>query len=254
MTLAPFVLIVAVTMPSPTASPLKEIYHATSTPFCTVYRENVFRAVQGLMINDAVIAKGGELLAAMGRDPYAHGMAQYRLGQIVYETASNLTKVYQLLDDADRFRKGSTADEDRDLLLMKARLQAVADAQERSLNVLSGTYETGMLTDLMFKSNELNASLAGGNPDVAADKTPNDDTKTEKTVASDAPLLRSGVPQPGQPSGPAAQSTPSPAQWSLSQNEPAAQTGNEFATDLWLTGQVEKLVAPAVLPSVNRCK
>ena len=81
---------------SPSPSPLKEIYHAESSPFCTVFRENVFRAVQGLMINDAVIAQGEELMARMGSDPYGRGVAQYQLGQIAYQTASNLTKVYQI--------------------------------------------------------------------------------------------------------------------------------------------------------------
>lgn len=216
--------------PSPTASPLKEIIRVRSTPFCTVFRENVFRALQGLMLNDTVIAQGNDLLARMGGDPYGREMGQYQLGQTVYQAASNLTKVYQLLDDPNRFPQSSTAEGDRDLLLMKARLEAVADAQERSLNVLSGTYETSMLNDLRFRGTEFNDALGNGSPDEAVDKPPNDDTKSEKILALDTPMLGSGVPQPGQEGSP----------------QPLAGTRR-------LTGRAENLVASALLPGVNRC-
>lgn len=204
--------------PQPSATPLKEIYHAKASPFCTVFRQNVFRAVQGLMINDAVIAQGGNLIAKMTIEG-GHDLAQYQLGQKVHEAASNLTKVYRLLEDPNDFPRDAGAGADRDLLLVKARLEAVADAQERSLNILSGTYETGMFNDLSLKGSDANEAISNGSPDEAVDKRATGSSKTSLGVATPPPQFASG-----------------------------------FAATRWLTGQAENAVAPAVLPGIDRCK
>jgi hypothetical protein len=241
VTLTLFALIVAATVPSPTASPLKEIYHAKSTPFCTVFRENVFYAVQGLRINDAVFVEGKRILDSLARDAVSDPgggamnsgkpkrgatfgnsaqLDRYRSGQAAHAVADNLTKIYQLLSDTDRFPADPQTDAERDLALMKKRLLAVADAQERSLNILEGTYESDSLDDLLSRNSGLEETLgipAGG-----------------VTPAPVIPAVAKGG--------------------SLYDTTPVGQIAAGLTVSRALTGSLEDLVAPAIEPGISRCK
>jgi hypothetical protein len=235
--------------PSPSPSPLTEIHHETSTPFCTVFRENVFHAVQGLTINDGVIDRGGAALNRLAHDPYGHSMAEYQLGQTVYQAAHNLTKIYQLLNDSARFPQSSTAEGDRDLLLMKQRLQAVADAQERSLNILSGTYESDALNELFNEKSPVADTLS-------LDAAHEGDAAKEETPELGTPLLKSGIPQPGQTSGPVITPTAPPGAetgYAISHDATMARMDSGLRYTERLTDDAESLVASAVLPGINRC-
>lgn len=222
-------------VPAPAPSPLTEIHRETSTPFCRVFRDNVFHAVQGLMVNDAVIAAGKSQLARMQGEEGAHDIAQYQLGQTVYEVAANLRHIQDLLNP-DRFPHGSDAAADRDLLLMRARLQAVADAQERALNVLSVSYESSAQNDFMGKGDGMSGALGQASvPDKSGDE----------------PLFKTGVPAPGQvltPKGPVTIASQSGA---LEQANLGSNGGLNAVREL--TAQAEEQVAPAVVPAVNRC-
>jgi hypothetical protein len=89
-------------------------------------------------------------------------MDQYQLGQVVNQAARNLERVHALLNDPDLFPTTRQNDANRDLLAVKAALQAVADSQERSLNMLSGTYETAALDALLSLGNGAAEALKTG--------------------------------------------------------------------------------------------
>jgi hypothetical protein len=232
--------------PSPSASPLKEIIRVHSTAFCTVFRENVFHAVQGLRVNDAVLVEGNRFLDAEARDAVLdpasskHGagfgsagqLDKFRSGQAAHAVAENLTKVFQLLSDPDRFPANPQSDAERDLATMKKRLLAVAEAQQQSLNILEGAYESSSLDDLVSRGTGAGAALA---------------LPTPNTVELGDPLLHAGGPTP-LPVTPAVSKT-----GSLYATKPIGEIATGLAISRHLTGSLEDLVAPAVAPGVNRC-
>jgi hypothetical protein len=253
--------------PSPSATPPKEIIRVRSTPFCQVFRQNIFRAVEGLRINDAVIDHGRSVLSKWAYDSVVDqkrnsrigggsvgggsiDMDGYKLGQIAFEAAQNLVRVYGLLNDPVLFPKDPQTDADRDLAVMKARLEAVADAQERSLNIINGTYETAALNDLLGRGDNSNGAL--GAASIA-----------DKTIELGDPILSPG-PQTSSPPLPTAQgrslgsldsAVPAPSFSSApGSGSGAGQMYTAIDVSQRLTGRVEDRVDDAVTPGINRCR
>lgn len=234
-------------VPNGSPAPPKEIHRETSTAFCSVFRENVFRSVQGLMFDDGLLSDGDGELQAIARDSVIDGgsskhgvgpgpsaqMDRYKLGQTVHQIAQNLTHIYDLLGDSTQFPKTPKSDEQRDLGLMRARLVAVADQQVRSLNAMSGYYATAEMGDLMSRANAIDAAM--GN------------------LRDDGDRQHLGQP---------VQATPAPAEevsmesktGSLMTATDAGKVETALSQSRALTGSLEDKVAPAVLPGVTRCK
>lgn len=237
--------------PSPAPPPLKTIIRIRSTPFCTVFRENVFHAVQGLRINDLVIDQGRSVLAKWAYDSVADNgrfggasrkMDQYQLGQVVNQAAHNLERVYALLNDPDRFPTAPQNDADRDLLALKATLRAVADSQQRSLDILSGTYETTALYTL----------LSLGNGDAEAFKTGS--TPDTSLELGDPVFTSPGViPPPSASNARGSVPTASSTHGSLFASTPIGKVQTAVVITQRITGGVEDRVAAAVAPGVERC-
>jgi hypothetical protein len=61
--------------PSPSPTPPRTIIRIKSTPFCQVFRDNTFHAVEGLRINDQVIGQGRIVFAKWA---YARALAAAR--------------------------------------------------------------------------------------------------------------------------------------------------------------------------------
>jgi hypothetical protein len=172
--------------PAPAQSPsvLKEIGHVRSSALCTALRRDLFPAVEGLRINDALIDRGQAILirgakdaaayaadASLtngdGGDPFAQEaganagsasatgggsaaseMDGFQLGIVTQNLAKNLDKVERFLDDPRTFPGTPTSDDQRALALAKSRLEDVVTRQRASLNILSGTAETNAANDL----------------------------------------------------------------------------------------------------------
>ena len=232
-----------VTAPSPTSSPPPTIIRLKTSPFCQVLRENVFQAVQGLRINDAVIEQGEVVLAKWARDSVVDQphrgiggasiqLDQVRLGYVVTQAARNLQKVHGLLNDPNAFKKDSRTQEDRDLATMNARLQDVATAQERSLNLLSGLYETAALNQLLSKGPTLPPGVSGS---------------TDESIELGDPIFKlPGFIYPPNFS--------SQAGASLFAGTPAGRFVTAVAINQHITGDIETNVADAVMPDINRCR
>ncbi len=228
--------------PNPASSPLKTIIRIKTTPFCDVFRENVFHAVQGLQINDDVIDEGQSVLAKWTYDSEADGgklngasvkMDRYHLGQVAYQAGTNLRRIYALLNDPDRFPATPQNDADRELLKMKATLKAVADAQERSWNILSGTYETAALYSLLSLGNNTAGALQQG-------------SITDKDLELGDPVFTA----PGYITPPTTASSPHA---SLFASTPVGRIHTGVIISQRITGVVEDQVADAVKPGVERC-
>ncbi len=240
-TLALLLAQVPVAQPNPSPTP-KTIIRLKSTPFCTVFRENLFHAVQGLRINDLVIDQGQSVLAKWAYDSVvdkskfggaSRKMDQYQLGQVVGQAAHNLQKVYALLNDPDRFPTTPQTDADRDLLAMKATLQAVADSQERSINILSGTYETAALYAL----------LSLQDPTITA----------QQTQSSPAQPKELGDPVFTSPGSIPPPTTAQSARGSLFSATPIGQIHAAVVIAQKITGGVEDSVVDVIAPGVERC-
>jgi hypothetical protein len=240
-----FLLVLAqITQPAPSVTPPapKTIIRIKSTPFCTVFRENVFHAVEGLRVNDVVIDQGQLLLSKWAYDSIADTgkfqgpslkMDQYQLGEVVHQAAHNVQRVYALLNDPQRFPQTPQDDAARDLIKMKAVLQAVADAQERSINILSGTYETAALLALLsFGNNTVGALQQGSSPD-------------QNLQVGDQVFN-----PPGYLSPPA---SAAPAQTSLFASTPIGRIRSAVVISQRITGGVENNVADAVISGIKRC-
>jgi hypothetical protein len=151
---------------------------------CTTLKRNLFPALDGLRINDAMIGQGQAVMARTASDAAAYAanaaktdssegdpfqqlagadegsasatgggsaaseMDAYQLGVLVHNLAKNLVKVETLLGDPHAFPGTPKSDDERALALAESRLEAVVEWQRASLNILSGTAETNDANDL----------------------------------------------------------------------------------------------------------
>jgi hypothetical protein len=240
-------LVVAVTVaqavaPAPASTPPPTIIRIKSTPFCQVFRDNILHAVEGLRFNDRVISEGKSTLSKWAYDSVLENssvddagvqMDRYQLGLLVYQAAHNLQRIYGLLNDPDRFPENPQTDADRDLTEMKASLEDIAEAQERRLDLLSGTYETGALNDLLSRGNDTAGALQQSTAD--------------KKIGLGDPVFTS----PGYSPPPIAASQPDASLIGATQ---AGRIATVIGNDQRDTGSIEDLVTGAVVPGVDRCR
>jgi hypothetical protein len=137
-----------VPQPSPTATPLRTIYHETISPFCTQLRNNIGGSVIGLLHNDEWVESAKETLAQMSRDWVFGGarvaMDRVKLDRVIGGLVRNLT----IIDDLLR-KTAPSADPTGRLSTMHAQLTEVADQQLEVLNILG----------IVLDSTEINAQL-----------------------------------------------------------------------------------------------
>jgi hypothetical protein len=149
----------------PASSPLKQIAHTRSSPFCTAMRENVGVAIAGVLIDDQVIEQSKPALLMFGREfVMNHARSNWaefdriRLENIAGFLAKNLAIIDKVLSDP-RFASNPQTADDTALADMKVRLQAVADEQKEALNLVSGVAETYSLGELNSRPSQLNGAM-----------------------------------------------------------------------------------------------
>lgn len=169
--------------PPPPSPPLKEIGHVHASIVCSALRHNLFPAVEGLRVNDALIGRGQTLLVktaqdaaansvnaaqtdTSGGDPFqqlaganggsasetggasaASAMDAFQLGTLSHSLATNLEKVEAFLDDP-HIPGTPTNDDERALALAKSRIEAVVARQREELNIISEVTEMNAANDL----------------------------------------------------------------------------------------------------------
>jgi hypothetical protein len=159
--------------------PLKIITDVKASRMCDTLKNNVFQAIQGLQANDNLVATGGMMMVKMRHDDIADPgvgggqgsvggaawgqgitsenggagaaskMDDVQLGSITHSLAVNLGHLESLLADAQRFPADPKTDGEKDLALLKSRLEAVIAKQKVALDILSQTYDSNELADLL---------------------------------------------------------------------------------------------------------
>lgn len=228
--------------PVPTTSPPPTIIQIKSTPFCQVFRDNILSAVNGLRYNDRVIDESKSTLAkwaydSVQEDPRVDGagleMDHYQLGQLVFQVAHNLQHIYALLNDPNRMPANPRSDADRDLTEMRASLEYIAEAQARWLNLLSGTYETAELNDLLSRGND------------SANAVQQENLQPKKLDLGDSVFKNPGYQTP-----PISAAQPDASLVGATQPGRLATVITDDKRD---TGNIQDLVTGAVMPGIKRC-
>ncbi len=164
--------------PNPPQPALKTIQRVRATPVCSTLRENLGVAVAGLLTNDRLARQGQVLMANLGFDVpeepqnfslmggagTAATMDTVRMSYLVSALVKNLGQIDALLQDTTRFPAQARNESERQLLLARAGLQAVADRQRAELNLLSGTSISNASNDLASRRNPLGGSGPSGTP------------------------------------------------------------------------------------------
>jgi hypothetical protein len=133
--------------PAPSTTTLPEIGHVRSNVLCTTLRQNIAPTIAGLMKNDEIIGAGHRAFKKMGSDAAGTSSAAIDLDKLYLEQVEtrlvhNLKVVDKLLGDQQRFPSVPKSDDERDVITMRSQLLAVADAQRKSLDLVSGTIAT----------------------------------------------------------------------------------------------------------------
>lgn len=118
-----------------------------------------------MVVQDRMLTHGNVLLDDMATMQAEGGgawvdMDNHRLGRIVLMLAKNNIEIHQLLDKLDATQLKSAEDE-RAVADLRARLFTVADRQAEALNVLSGESESLAADELQGFTNPMAAALAG---------------------------------------------------------------------------------------------
>jgi len=117
-------LVAAVTSASP--SPLPIIITTKSSPICQTLREKIAPAISRVVYEDRVMSRQRPL-----------GTKNF----VISALAINWIELDKLLNP-DTFFHSENAAENQRMESLRERLQKVADAENNSLNVLSGSYDT----------------------------------------------------------------------------------------------------------------
>jgi hypothetical protein len=159
-------LIFAITAtPVPSATPLKTILHVRTSPFCTIFNDTIRHSVEGILTNDALLARGSVLLRETGHDLSvgfdAHTQLDMNRMEIVQDQILHnldlIDKLLNSLPEAD----SSTID-GRLTEQMKVQLQAAARQQNLELNSISGTIGQIQLDELQNADVSFGGALSSG--------------------------------------------------------------------------------------------
>jgi len=152
---------------TPTPAPvLPEIGRVRSNALCTTLRQNIAPTIAGLMKNDEIIGAGHRAFAKMSHDGAGTSSAAMDIDRLYLEQVEtrlvhNLGVVDRLLGDQKRFPNAPGTDDERDALVMRSQLQAVADSQRKALDLVSGTLETESLGQMQHEMNGQMSSATG---------------------------------------------------------------------------------------------
>ncbi len=269
---------VAQVAPSPTASPLKTITTVKSGPLCTTLTTTVLHTVQGLQINDAIIESSKGALVDMGKAWMPNSLAGEKFDQLqaqwgnapadthnvddpglilgaqhIYKIAQSIVHNLQIIDnmlnDPARFPSDPKTDQDKQAMVLKAQLQAVADGQRKNLNVLNGLAETFSMQDLIAKGDGTQGAInaGGGNGQVS---------HNDQDVSFQDPISGPDRGRIGSPKDPTVDTDPAISQKAtgLTANNPMLRFYVGVVQNQALTDQAEDALASSILTVVNECK
>lgn len=154
------------TAPNPGPTPLKTITNVHTSPLCTGLRKSITPAVGKVLQSDHIIASSKPLFKAFVQASTdqltkpAQDIAVMRLEQLVGPLVANTQRVDELLGNPYAFPKSARSNDDRQLLKMRAQLQAVNNQQKHALDVISGFVATQQLADLQAAGHGMDSVTA----------------------------------------------------------------------------------------------
>jgi len=231
---------------TPTPAPvLPEIGRVRSNALCTTLRQNIAPTIAGLMKNDEIIGAGHRAFAKMAHDGTGASSAAIDIDKLYLEQVEtrlvhNLGVIDRLLSDQKRFPDAPKSDDERDALVMRSQLQAVAASQRKALDLVSGTLETESLGQMQHEMSDQMRSATG-------QATPLPDVTSEPVSFIGAAGLPDYQPVPGLPTTASKQST---LQGHTVYDEiNAALEGTQS-----VTARREQLATSSVIAAVSDCR
>jgi hypothetical protein len=152
---------------TPTPAPvLPEIGRVHSNALCTTLRQNIAPTIAGLMKNDEIISAGHRAFSKMSHDGAGTSSAAIDIDKLYLEQVEtrlvhNLGVIDRLLSDQKRFPDAPRSDDERDALVMRSQLQAVAASQHKALDLVSGTLETESLGQMEHEMSDQMRNATG---------------------------------------------------------------------------------------------
>jgi hypothetical protein len=269
---------VAQVAPSPSASPLKTITTVKSGPLCTTLTTTVLHTVQGLLINDRIIESSKGVLVDMGKAWMPNSLAGEKFDQLqaqwgnapagthnvddpglilgaqhIYKISQGLVHNLQLIDnllnDPARFPADPKDDQDRQALLLKEQLQAVADQQRKNLNLLNGLADTFSLQDLIAHGDGTQGAINAGGANGQVSHNDQDVSFQDVTSGPDRGRI-------GSPKDPTVDTDPAISQKAtgLDANNPMMRFYVGVEQNQASTTQSETALTQTVMQVVNQCK
>ncbi len=270
---------VAQAAPAPSATPpLKTITTVKSGPICSTLTTTVLHTVQGLQIDDRIVESSKPMLVDMAQAWAPNSLAGEKFdqlqaqwgnapggthnvdnaglilaGQHLYKVAAglvhNLQIIDNMLDDPQRFPADPKTDADREAALLKAQLQAVADQQRKSLNVLYGLADTFNMQDLIAHGDGTQGAINGGGS--SGQVSHNDQDVSFQDVISGPERGRIGSAK-----DPTVDTDPAISQKSLGAlaNSPIMRFYVGVVEEQQATAQTESELSQTILQVVNQCK
>lgn len=141
------------TSPAPSASPLKVIVHTKTSPFCSALRESIAPAIQGILVNDGIVAQSKNGYTKMAHDfvedPRGSAMQldEMQFQILASDLTRNLAKIDALLADP-RLNASTTSVDSVALVKMRDQFVAVAKQQGQTLNLINGSLTTADYYDI----------------------------------------------------------------------------------------------------------
>lgn len=149
--------------PSPSPTPLKTITHVHVSPLCSGLTKSIRPAVGKVLQSDEIIASSKPLFhdyvqaSSDSQSKPAEDLAVMRLERLIGPLVANTQKVDRLLNNPYVFPKVARSSDDKQLLKMRAQLQAVNDQQKHALDVISGFVATQQMAELQAQGHEMDA-------------------------------------------------------------------------------------------------
>jgi hypothetical protein len=264
------IVMVAQATPLPSAPPLKTIITVKSTPLCQALTGTVFDSLSGLQSNDRIIASTKPVLVDFGKAWVNNSVAGHHFDQMQIHENFEPADVHNnenpaMIIDARRLARLAQGIVHNlqviDQLLadprltpeLKAQLQAVADQQRHTLNVIYGLADTFELQDIIAHGDGTQGVLNSTWNGKPLDSSFNDQDVSFQDVVSGpqrAVALYSGTRDPTVDTDPAISQK---ATGELA-NNPIFRFYQGIEQNQVATAQAEEPLDQSVLDLVNQCK
>jgi hypothetical protein len=156
--------------PSPSPAALPEIGRVRSSAMCSTLKENIRPAIGGLIKNDELIGAGHRAFLKMSSDQAGTSSAAIDIDMLYLEQVEtrlvhNLKVIDTMLGDKTRFPAVPRTNDEQDAIALRSQLLAVADAQRKALDLVSGTLDTEALGQMQHeRSDQMDAATGQAGP------------------------------------------------------------------------------------------